>query len=469
MKKYILYVLSALLVLFTSCDSYLDTETYNQIYTEDAFTSPSDVKAARNGLYYLLGTYRFVGKNVIAVGDFSSDISVADGSSGHFVRFNNYTIADSDAELEEIWYYGYRVVNNATKIINGIDALLTDESSSDTDKDLLYQYKAEAFGIRAFAYFHLVNVFGLPYGVDNNPHGGLVLMDKVAIEPEENVSRSSVEDTYSQILADIKSSIDTYMLTEEESNEFYFSKAAVYALSARVKLYMKDFDGAIADATESLKIKEPSELSDEDYLAMWSSLNISEEDIFTIAKTEDDNLSANSLNTLYGSYGGWFTEEFLADFEKTDARLALFQSGNLLVKFGGIPTSKATSNIPQFRVSEMKLIIAEAEAMNDQLINAQNALIYTAKRDSAITSVGDLPDTKDELLSFIAKERKRELFAEGHRYYDARRTGEKITVANGKFPDFDIQNFVFPIPSDEINSGFQCEQNEGWFDFLPQP
>ncbi len=467
MKKYILYVLSSFLLLITSCDSYLDTETYNQINTKDAFNNVSDVKAARNGLYYLLGTYRFVGKNVIAIGDFASDISVADASTGHYVRINNYNMAESDVEIQEVWEYGYKVVNNATKILLGVNNLLEDQNTTDSDKDLLNQYKAEAFGIRAFTYFHMVNIYGLPYGVDNNPHGGLVLMDKVAIEPEENVSRSSVNDTYTQILSDIKNSLDTYKLTEEKGDEFYFNPAAVYALSARVKLYMKDYDGAIIDADASIELKDSKELSNEDYIAMWSNLKPSEEDIFTIAKTEDDNLSANSLNTLYGSYGAKVSDALLADFDSTDMRLDLF-SGNHPKKYDGIAASKATSNIPQFRVSEMKLIVAEAEAMNEQILKSQEALLYTAKRDSAITAITDLPNTKEELLAFIAKERKRELFAEGHRYYDARRTGEKISVANGKYVDFDIQKFVFPIPSDEINSGFKCEQNDRWYDYLPK-
>jgi len=34
--------------------------------------------------------------------------------------------------------------------------------------------------------------------------------------------------------------------------------------------------------------------------------------------------------------------------------------------------------------------------------------------------------------------------------------------------NYDVAKFVFPIPADEINSGFGCEQNEGWEDALPE-
>lgn len=472
MKKYIYYITSLLLLFVTSCDSYLETETYNQVPTEDAFNTVDDIKAARNGLYYLLGTYRFVGNYVIAIGDFASDIAVADGSSGHFVSINTYAVSEADDEFDAIWNYGYKVVNNATHMINGINELMESSETLEEDKILLNKYKAEAYGIRAFAYFHLVNVFGLPYGIDDNPHGGLVLMDETAIEPEENVSRSSVVETYAQIQKDIEKSLETYELVDPAyiDNEFYFNPAAVNALSARVKLYMKDYTGAIADAEKAIEIKGVKDLEsipDQEYLEMWTSLTISDEDIFTIVKSEDDNLSANSLNTLYGSYGGAVTQSLIDEFDENDIRLSLID-GTHPKKFDGIESSAATSNIPQFRVSEMKLIIAEASAMEDNFEDARKALFFTAQRNKAITSVDDLPATKEDLLNFIAKERKREFFTEGHRYYDARRTGEKITVANGKYTDFDVQYFVYPIPADEINSGFQCEQNEGWYENLPQ-
>lgn len=469
MKKYVFYVLSSLLLFVTSCDSYLDTDTYNQIDSGSAFKTADDIKAARNGLYYMLGSYRFCGNYVLAIGDFASDIAVADASSGHFVTINTYAVSDADSEFNLIWEYGYKIVNNSTKILAGINALLNESTTTDDVKSELNLYKAEVYGLRALAYFHLVNVFGLPYGLANNPHGGVVLMDETAIEPEEDVSRSSVAETYAQILSDIDNSVAAFQLTESSLNEFYFNRAAVYALKARVLLYMKNYTDAILAAQESLDLRGVTEMSEQDYLAMWTSLTASDEDIFTIVKSEDDNLSANSLNTLYGSYGGKVTQSLVADFSDTDYRLKLINTSDFHPKkFDGIESSAATSNIPQFRVSEMKLIIAEASARLELLDDAKAALLFTAQRDSQITTVDDLPSTQDNLLAFIAKERKREFFQEGQRYYDARRTGEKIAVSNDHYTDFDVQNFVYPIPADEINSGYQCEQNENWYDNLPQ-
>jgi hypothetical protein len=70
-------------------------------------------------------------------------------------------------------------------------------------------------------------------------------------------------------------------------------------------------------------------------------------------------------------------------------------------------------------------------------------------------------------MSFISDERVRELYLEGHRWYDARRQGLKITVATTK-QNFDVAKFVYPIPAAEINAGYGTEQNTGWADNLPK-
>jgi hypothetical protein len=113
----------------------------------------------------------------------------------------------------------------------------------------------------------------------------------------------------------------------------------------------------------------------------------------------------------------------------------------------------------------MYLIIAEAEARLGNIVPAQTALLYTAKRNTEITSIADLPSTQDGLLEFIADERVREFFVEGHRFYDLRRTGVTATIAGDE--NFVAANFAFPIPSEEINSGFGVTQNEDWSDNLP--
>ena len=68
-------------------------------------------------------------------------------------------------------------------------------------------------------------------------------------------------------------------------------------------------------------------------------------------------------------------------------------------------------------------------------------------------------------MQFISEERIREFSGEGHRFYDARRMGDKVALVG--YEPFDIQQFVFPIPAAEINAGYMTQQNEGWDNNLP--
>ncbi|WP_092440752.1 RagB/SusD family nutrient uptake outer membrane protein [Williamwhitmania taraxaci] len=472
MKKIIaISALSIFLVGLVSCEK--ETDLYQSIKTEDAYKTVLDVDNGINGAYYALGSYRLLGMNVPALGDMATDVSKADASSGHFVTINKYTANQYSGELNEIWLYGYKVIDRCVRATNGAELLLETTTNED-DMATLYKSLSQAYSLRALTNFYLVNIFGLPYqpGVQNTQKG-IILLENAPIEPFATVSRSSVEATYAQILSQIQKAKDYYTLYDNAGGKslsaFYMGEGAIYALEARVKLYMHDWNGALIAAQTAIDIKGPKAVSNDIYQTMWRSIAITDEDIFTIAKSDNDNLSANSLNTLYGSYKGQisaFTKSLLDATDIRKALIATFTSANQPAKFQGTSTSQATSNIPIFRVSEMYLIIAEGTAqLNVDLDAAKDALLFTAQRNTAITTTADLPATQADLLTFIAKENVREFFAEGHRWFDLRRTGNTF-LFGGKV--FDVAKFVFPIPDAEVASGAGVEQNDNWFVAIPK-
>lgn len=472
MKKISLYILLIVLSFGTTGCS-LETDPYSAIPSEDAFKSTQDVQNAIHGAYKSLGDDTFYGKHIVAISDMASDICVADNSSGHFVSFDNWNINEDVVELSEAWTTGYTTIDRATRAINGANNLLanpTENRLTSQDIDNLNSYASQMYALRSLSSFTLVNIFGLPYKAGTaNSQLGIVLVDLEPIEAYTNVSRSTVAETYTQILKDIASA-KTYMnkLTsgkKQSISQYYLNEAAIYALEARVKLYMQDYAGAKTAAQLAIDTRGSGNVSNNDYVQMWSSTAITNEDIFTIVKSESDNLSANSLNTLYGSYGGFISAFAINKFADNDIRAGLID-GTHPRKFDGTAASESLSNIPVFRKSEMYLIIAEASAQLSQIADAQNALFFTAKRNTDITAATELPNTKDALLTFIADERIREFFQEGHRLYDLRRTGAAATIGGNQ--NFVLANFVYPIPSNEINSGFGVVQNPNWADNLPQ-
>lgn len=476
MKRYKYLALGLALALGVSSCS-LDTEIYDQKEDTEAYKTLTDIKSHLTGAYYWTGYYSFLGNYAVALGDFAADISTGSSSSGHFYSYSSFTFADTEEELEYVWETGYKIITGTTETINKADEMLENGAITDEEMPDAYSYIAQCYALKALTNYYLVNLFALPYSAENKSSLGVIVIDKDIPEKLSAVKRGTVEETYTQIKKDITSAEEAFEKAGDkaELSAYYMGPMGLQALKARVFMALGEYSTAETAAKLAITLKgsgdgtaTDTKPGDADYISMWGSVAVSDEDIFTIKKSDSDNLSANALNTLYGSYYGTIQNNVIAKIGENDVRSSLLRDGDgggtSLIKYDGA-ASQAVTNIPVFRKSEMSLIIAECEARVGTIAEAQNYLMYTAKRDADITSTDDLPSTADELLEFIAEERVREFFGEGHRFFDARRMGLKISGDN--FSDWDIQKFVFPIPAAEINSGFGCEQNEGWEDNLP--
>lgn len=469
MKKISKIFLSLVLILsLGSCDDFLTYTPSDSISDQEAFNTAQDITNAINGVYYTLGTYRFYGRNVVALGDIAADNCWMTGTSGHFGDIYKYTVNPDNADLLEIWEYGYKIIDRCTRIIEAAPEMMANVPES--EKMDIQSALAQAYGVKALTEFTLVNVFGLPYNETNKSTPGIVIVKDKPVIAFEEVSRGSVEETYTQILSDIASAKEH--ISAVDFSVFYMNEAAVYALEARTKLYMRDWNGAITAAEKAMELRGGSLVTDPElYVKMWSDIAPTTEDIFSVGKLSNDNLSANALNTLYGSYNGKATSGLVNLFAENDMRLGLFGDGTgeqvRALKFNGLPSSQATNNIPVFRLPEMYLIIAESKAQLGQA-DAVDFVYEIAKRNPDLQKA-DIPTSKDALLQFISVERRRELFQEGHRWFDLRRTGEIMTRVGGNFPvnNWDASKFVYPIPAKEINAS-GLSQNENWSSNLPK-
>lgn len=482
MKKYIGYSILALALSagFTSCGSdFLDNDPHQQVDTDKAITSAAELASALNGIYYQMGRSQFVGRNLIATGDVASDNSNHSGKTSHFYNIFNFAINENNAYLSDMWETGYKIVDFSTRAILAGNKILNGEFGpvSEADKAEVYSQLGQAYGLKAYATFMMANIYALPYNSANASTKGMVLVNE-PIKPFEKVSRASLQETYDFVLDNITKARECYAQNDVESpNGYYMSSAAIEALAARVNLYMANYDQAASAAQKSIDLKEGALIYDAaKYAALFEATDINSEDIFVVGKAANDNLSANSLNTLWSNYGVSYSAElnklYYTDTIKVDDKKVVVEDIRLPLvkttggKYKGLPNNAAVSNIPVFRLPEMYLILAEAKLAKGDIAGAQEALLVVAKRNPAIEEVSDLPATKDELLTFIIEERRRELYQEGHRLFDARRLGLDMKVTNGT-QLLDAEKFVFPIPNKEINSGMGVEQNEGWSQNLP--
>lgn len=462
---------------FASCS--LDSEVFDYKDGETAYRSMQDITNALHGAYHQLGTNTFLGYEAVAMADMCSGISVASASSGHFLAYNNFTFSETDAEIKNVWATGYNVIAESVNAIKAARQLYAQGAILASQAEDYHSTLAQFYALKTLANYYLVGYYALPYSESNRQKPGIIVITDAPSAPFAPVGRGTIEQVYDVMKSDIATAEQEYKQagTTNLNSPFYLSQAALQALKARVYLSMGDYDAAKNAAILALQLQGNGDgtaydavPSDADYLKAWGNVSACAEDIFTIKKSDDDNLSAFSLSTLYGTYNGgvqsWVTD-MIAD---TDIRSALLREkdsepGLSYTKYDG-QSARAAANIPILRKSEMTLIIAECEARQGHIAEAQDYLFFTAKRNSALTSPAELPADSKSLLDFIVEERIREFMGEGHYFFDARRMG--VIVKCDNFSDWDICKFCFPIPDAEINAGFGCQQNVGWTDFLPK-
>ena len=485
MKKTYIKALAAILFCSgaSSCgDSFLDTDIYNGIDIDSGLTNVGNIGYALNGTYYRLFQYYFAGNYATMFGDIASDISYWNTKTTHFYNMYQFTPNPDDLYIGYIWEYGYKVADNSARIIKAGKELagLTETEQSDLD-----EYMAEAYALRAYAHFVLVNIYGHQIKVDGTDFSdtpGIVVVDE-PVAAGAKVTRSTVGDAYTAIESDLNNSLE-YFAKAGWNNDgiFYFTPAAVYGLLSRVYLYQEKYSESAMAAQKALDIKGISELTytDASYRALYNGGNSNTESFFALNINTTDNWSANSCGNLWTTYCYSPSPYLQSIMSESDVRRAVWEwasnntpstpyfAGGKFGAFGlGGNTAYATNYL--INAPEMFLNMAESYLKLGQTDKAREALLVVARRNPEISSTSDLPGDAEGLFAFLKEERARELFQEGFRLYDLRRWDVIANLYATGAPeiewlvkDFKVSDTVFPIPNDEINAGYGVEQTPGW-------
>ena len=260
MKKNILkaFAIATLGFSLSSCgESFLETDYYQGIDSEGGLSSVSNISTALNGTYYNLFYYYFAGNYAVSIGDIPTDISYWNSKTNHFNNIYTYTVVDTDTYLNSIWKYGYKVADNATRVIQASQALY--EGSNAEEKAQLDQLMAEAYALRGYAELMLVNIYAHQVkvnGTDFSSEPGIVVLDQAPIEALAQVSRSTVGESYTAILSDFDNAISHFDAAGgDRGSILYMNKAAVYGLLARTNLYLENWSDAKQYAQQALTEK----------------------------------------------------------------------------------------------------------------------------------------------------------------------------------------------------------------------
>lgn len=450
--------------LFASCsEDMLELTPSESIAASDAMSTPAKVNAVLIGTYDKLQYYYYTPYLILSQDVKGEDIYVK--SSGNYNRHVNtyqYNELTTEGVCEDVFEYAFKVITNANIVINGV-------ADVDMDEDAKVQLIAEARALRGHSYLNMIQAYAKPYSIDPSALG-VPLVTEAVLPTDEPASRATVQDVYTQIIADL-----TYAAEKLDSgleNNDRITTAAAKGLLARAYLNMEDwtnaskwakaaYDGitlmSAADLTTGFQDRSNSEW-------MWSMVSVADDNVgyLHVASFYD------ALRTVgYNSFR--INTDFRSEFAANDARLAqidadVYSGGHISLKFdhvGGWVLDQVL-----MRASEMYLIVAEAEAELGNNAAAQDALFVIQERAGLTTKS---TSTGTTLIDEVLVERRKELWGEGFRWNDLNRRGLNITRTSDSHwakLDMPISNTkrIWPIPQDEMDANPNMVQNPGYLE-----
>lgn len=448
MKKQIIFF-SAVVLLAMSCSKKLDINPTQSVPQEFVFDNNANILAALNGAYdvasggYVLGGELMLYSELLGAGDEITWV----GTYNQPREIYNKSILTNNSFVANTWSESYRVINICNNILANISKV------NDDDRD---RVKGEALFLRGLMYFGLVELYAKPYSAGNvTTNLGLQIITEPTVDGQVTsanlVPRSSVQETYAQILADL---IAAKPLLNDEIGVFA-SKYSAAAILSRVYLQMEDYTRARDEANDVIENSGASLTST--YAGAFNNASPSSEDIFVLPVTAQDGTNDMWLFWSTGDYGARdgdveVNQEHLDLYDPSDQRLALFWNADDIYYSGKFRYQYR--NLSQVRLAEMILTRAEC---NERLGTVTGAApvddFNTIHGRAGLGTVGTV--TLDEIL----KERHLELAHEGQRIFDIKRLKETIEGF-----DYDDNKLVLPIPLREINAvgASILQQNDGY-------
>ncbi|AOM76148.1 RagB/SusD family nutrient uptake outer membrane protein [Pedobacter steynii] len=378
------------------------------------------------------------------------------------------------------WGQLYKSVYYANTVLDEFSK----RNPSAADKVLFETVKGEAYALRAFSYFYLLNLYADVYAPETlNDHG--VPMPLTAVDVHENTQnnvREPIAKVWEQILKDIDQA-SLLLRGKAEKSKFRLNYNSLQLFKARVNLFMGDYEEAVAASTIVMNTKGLFDMNETqshidketERYAFTSNYGMIDTDyknevLFFMAGKANNNI-------FYHGMGAAKPAVELLDLCKRnglmDYRKYIFDSYADLNTADGVQTGPTIYNMfakqenPNYhiglKVSEAYVIRAEAYAKTgrkDLAVNDLNLLLVKRIKKGTFVPLKSADfANQEELLKRIYEERRIETaFEGGLRWFDLRRLGKPSLThvyKNGQVYTLKEKDprYILQIPlSEQINS-----------------
>jgi len=467
-KAFFAIILCAACILLYSCKKLVEVPApVTSINAVNVFTNDATAASVLTGIYTNLSASNVVNADPASLffytGLSSDELKLIGTGNKNFLNYYfNMLNADESGQSWETIYSMVFVVNSALEGLSASQAL-----TPEVKKQLL----GEAAFLRAYCYFYLVNLYGdVP----------LVLTTDYKVN--SNIGRTETKKVYEQIVDDLKMAIDNlrseYMaanVIDVSSERVRPNKWTATAMLARVYLFTKNYQGALEQSGNVLGQTNTYDLVNVPLNNVF--LRDSREAIWQIPPVNGSNATKEGLALLLRENGVDPDKLVLSDylinsFEPGDKRKTVWvnsrTAGNDQFFYAykyrdGLEYSpKINEYSVIFRLAEQYLIRAEANTRLNNLTGAAADLNIVRER-AGLDPV--FPTDLSSMLTAIMRERRVELFAEGHRWLDLKRTSTANEVLGPiKGTTWTPNAQLYPIPRTDINRNpaLKGMQNPGY-------
>jgi len=512
MKRLILFFFIGMLGLSSCSEDFLKVYPETSITAETYYKTPAHFEQAVNATYVRL---RSISLNGIIMDEMRSDNAFYTqyaGDRGPYLSTEVIALFLDDNNTGNWLSTRYNEVYNGISRANTILSRLDGSELTENEKS---KVKAEALFLRAFYYFDLVTHWG----------GVPLMLTEVTSEAESFVAKSTADEVYNQILADVNEAITIGLPV---ASTFPQSGRATIgaAKMLRAYAYMSKPTREYAKAEQDLKdITNMNYGLLDDYAEVFSLSNKnSKESIFEVQHLDGNVGHQNTIpwrlipkcsnlvlmmgvntNNYSGTSGGWTvpTQEMIDSYEAGDLRLNAtiavaegtenasqqftFESLQepkgyvcpegkafhyFTRKFYHPPYafgSQAGDNFPLYRYSGALLLLAECLVEQGK---AGEALPYV----NQVRARAGLPALTEATKKNVSDEMRHELAFENHRWTDLIRTGQAIEVMNKHGQEmkslypfilpaaFNVtqEKLIYPFHFRELNVNKELVQNPGY-------
>ena len=441
---------------------FLDKQPIDQVTAEQEFTTAAAaeklIKGAYDGMYNDYNIWDFQ-----VNGDVAADNCYAGGDNPANIQIDLFTANATNANVTRDWTALYTDIKNANEVLENVPKI---EDAALDAGGRRNQILAEASGLRAYAYFNLVRLFGA---------APLILKTPSSIA-ETQPFKATVDQLYTQIITDLEFALTNARATAPHKG--IFTKGVANALLAKVY--------AAKPTPDWTKVNQYADATIAGGYSLYGNYNglfdeANENNSEAIWEMQFDGYGGEHGNWMPGVITGTGWKRF--DTPTNDLVAAYDNEGDMIRKNAGIAFKNVSTegwsdnywtkaNYPfvnKFRADDKSdiyiirladILLLKAEALNE-LSGAgwsqSKALVDQIRKRVNLTGTPAADQAAMRLA--IEKERRLELAFEGQRYFDLLRTNRAVAVMNaqrdgtGTLLNYNVTaaKLLFPIPQREVD------------------